>query len=78
MSGFPCAECGSKNCHTLDTRGGGIIEGLRAYRRRRECKHCTHRWTTYELNAQDCKQLEDRILQRLVAELVEAVKRRKK
>lgn len=72
-----CPACGSEHSHTTDTRAGSL-ESLPARRRRRECKQCAHRWTTYEISGEAYRRLESDILQRLVTELVEAVKRRAK
>ena len=42
---FECPVCGRHQCVVKDSRPhtlGGV-------RRRRECHHCKHRWTTYEV-----------------------------
>lgn len=47
-----CPNCAGNNFHVKDTRAETInIEdkSLPTTRRRRECKDCNHRWTTYEV-----------------------------
>lgn len=40
-----CPKCKHDNTHVLDSRE---TEGHKAVRRRRECGHCKHRFTTFE------------------------------
>lgn len=44
-----CTACLSAENFIIEHRG---------IRRRRECKRCKHRWTTYELTAERVEQLE--------------------
>ena len=44
-----CPCCDHDKIAILENRGG---------RRRRECKRCFHRWTTYEVSAQRLERLE--------------------
>jgi transcriptional regulator NrdR family protein len=47
-----CSKCGTLNSHVIDSRGFG--EG-RYIRRRRECRDCGHRYTTYESEKRPAK-----------------------
>lgn len=40
-----CPKCKHNSTHVLDSRE---TEGHKAVRRRRECEHCDHRFTTFE------------------------------
>lgn len=40
-----CPKCKKDSTHVLDSRE---TEGHKAVRRRRECEHCKHRFTTFE------------------------------
>ena len=50
-----CPECGSSDTHIVDTRS--IRE---AVRRRRQCRDCRQRWTTYEITAEVFERLSRR------------------
>ena len=41
-----CPECGSIRSSVVDSR---VSTDGTSVRRRRECKHCSHRFTTYEM-----------------------------
>ena len=55
-SGYPCPKCRER---------AGIIDSRPApgattrVRRRRACRKCDHRWTTYELDEDELTKLED-------------------
>ena len=55
-----CPVCTHDEIAILETREG---------RRRRECKRCCHRWTTYEISAQRLDKLER--LEQAVAQALE-------
>lgn len=40
-----CPKCGANNTHVIDSR---LQDKSNAIKRRRECKNCGHRFTTYE------------------------------
>ena len=59
--GIECPWCGSSKTRVIDSRP----ESRRGMvRRRRECKGCTARWTTYEVDADRLDLLEDSIRKR--------------
>lgn len=68
--GMACENCGAIKMKCIDTRGHGIY-----VRRRRECRICGTRTTTYELNANDI--LFVRKLLQLLPELNEFVEKNK-
>jgi len=43
--GLVCPECGSSRTRTKDSRA---VNDRTTIRRRRRCRDCLHRWTTYE------------------------------
>jgi transcriptional regulator NrdR family protein len=50
-----CPACLSWDSRVLSTRKSASTVW---YIRRRECIHCNHRWTTYEVPADDVQQAE--------------------
>jgi transcriptional regulator NrdR family protein len=53
--GMPCPQCGG-NTRTLDSRTSAVH-----VRRRRQCKDCSHRFSTRELEDGALQQLRERI-----------------
>lgn len=45
LEGYRCSQCKSTESDTIDSR---VSAGGR--RRRRQCKQCGHRWTSYEVS----------------------------
>lgn len=46
-----CPKCGGKRFKTIDSRNTDWKGTEESIRRRRECLDCGHRFTTYELRA---------------------------
>jgi transcriptional regulator NrdR family protein len=46
-------QCGEEDSQVVDTR---TVEGS-VVRRRRQCPHCSRKWTTYEVSAEAFKTL---------------------
>lgn len=58
MTVSPCPECGHKYSNTIDSRPPVTPEESWWFRRRRrECPKCEHRFTTYEILADDLERL---------------------
>lgn len=55
----PCDkdQCGKTGGYVTDSRETGAMNGT--IRRRRECQHCGHRWTTFELPADRIEHFRD-------------------
>lgn len=49
--GETCPKCGQAACRVLQTR-----PGVRVRKRRRMCEACLHRYTTYEVQADDVQE----------------------
>ena len=66
-----CVECGRPRLRTLETRArpGGL-------RRRRECEHCGHTFTTVELPDTVLRSIGARVVERAVDALLRGIKRR--
>lgn len=63
MSGGPsCPKCGGEECHAVGSAKRGTKatkHAIPAYRRRRECKACGHRFATVEVTAEYLDALEE-------------------
>ncbi len=68
-SGFACSFCGSQHTKTTDTRW---VSNRR--RRRRVCKSCGKRFTTYEITAEQLGLVYQRALNHLANMVVDALK----
>lgn len=51
-----CPNCGSEEQVCIDSR----MYKNNWQRRRRECNHCGTRWTTFEISAQEYRDLKER------------------
>jgi transcriptional regulator NrdR family protein len=49
-----CLKCSRRDSQVIDTR-----KSKHAIRRRRQCKHCSKRWTTYEMHKERLDLLEN-------------------
>lgn len=52
---FPCIACRTPNAEVMDSRPTHVND-LPAVRRRRRCKTCGHRFTTFEVSEVDTSQ----------------------
>lgn len=72
---FPCPLCNKATCVT-DSRPAGKVDGLTAIRRRRECKTCFHRFTTFESEIGSLKlSLRYQALKRKLLAIAETIKK---
>lgn len=49
MSEFRCKNCGSPKTSVIDSRRSAAFR----IRRRRKCSNCNHRFTTFEISAEE-------------------------
>ena len=55
FTGIHCAKCGSIDSHVLDSRNHEVDN---ARRRRHQCNNCNHRYTTYEVPAEEYEKIQ--------------------
>lgn len=67
-----CSECGSDSI-VVDSRGGNKIAGYASWRRRRECKECGARWTSYEVHEKALESISDRTATHFMDAVVESI-----
>jgi len=72
-AGLPCPCCGERPALTVDSRAAPRLGTV--VRRRRACRNCGHRWTTYELPAHEFEALlRDRVLLERVGAVLRKLK----
>jgi transcriptional regulator NrdR family protein len=54
MSGIPCPQCAT----VISAVHGSRVVDDRYVRRRRNCKHCKHRWSTIEVSLDEFNELQ--------------------
>lgn len=68
-----CPQCHVDDNHVIDSR---FSEKMNSARRRRECKYCGYRFTTYEIVGSDFDKIRDVLKEELKISFVNIIKKR--